>query len=108
MLRNKNNWAIFILIALVVVICSPLATFASSSQGFEFETGLEKLANSLTGPVARSVALIGIVVGAVGAIWGAEFGHTARMLFGVILIIGILCFAGPILTNVMGVTGALI
>lgn len=99
---------LFLLCLTLLVTIAPMAAFAGSSQGFEFESALEKLAGSLSGPVAKSIALIGIVVGAVGAIWGAEFGQTARMLFGVILIIGILCFAAPLLENVMGVKGAII
>jgi len=79
-----------------------MAAFATSG-GFKFESTLTKLSDSLTGPVARSIALIGIVVGACGAIWGAEFGQTARMLFGIIMVIGVLCFASAILTS-MGVT----
>lgn len=100
--------SIFFLCLVIFCTLAPVAALASSSGGFEFETPLQTLADSLSGPVARSVALIGIVVGAVGAIWGAEFGQTARMLCGVILIIGILCFASPILTRITGSSGAMI
>lgn len=105
----RKKFCLFLLCLMCFVTLAPVAALAAgTSGGFEFETGLQKLADSLTGPVAKSVALIGIIVGAVGAIWGAEFGQTARMLFGVILIIGILCFASPLLTTVMGVKGAMI
>lgn len=100
--------SIFLLCLIIFCTIAPVAALASSTAGFDFEKPLETLAQSLSGPVARSIALIGIVVGAVGAIWGAEFGQTARMLCGVILIIGILCFASPILTKIAGTSGAMI
>lgn len=100
----RKKFCLFFLCLMLFVAVAPMAAFATaSSSGFKFETTLTTLSDSLKGPVARSIALIGIVVGACGAIWGAEFGQTARMLFGIILVIGILCFADSILT-MMGVT----
>ena len=98
----RKKFYLFLLCLIFLVTIAPMAAFATSG-GFKFESTLTKLSDSLTGPVARSIALIGIVVGACGAIWGAEFGQTARMLFGIIMVIGVLCFASAILTS-MGVT----
>lgn len=97
----RKKFCLFLLCLMLLVTVAPMTAFATSG-GFKFEGTLSKLSDSLSGPVARSIALIGIVVGACGAIWGAEFGQTARMLFGIILVIGILCFADSIL-SMMGV-----
>lgn len=97
----RKKFCLFFLCLMLFVSIAPMAAFATAG-GFKFESTLDKLADSLSGPVARAIALIGIVVGACGAIWGAEFGQTARTLFGLILVIGILCFASNLLTT-MGV-----
>ena len=62
---NKDVFRNAVLVAAVVVVCSAVPALASSS-GMPWETPLNSLLDSLTGPVSRvlgAVAIIGLGLG---------------------------------------------
>ncbi len=62
---NKDVFRNAVMVAAVIVVCSAVPAFASSS-GMPWETPLNSLLDSLTGPVSRvlgAVAIIGLGLG---------------------------------------------
>lgn len=91
---------------LFILIASP--SFAGTAIGWEGETILEKLADSLSGPIARNLAIISLVIGIGGLMMhGIDFSSWGGRLTWIFLGIAVVCFAKNWLDKV-GVTGALI
>lgn len=77
-----------LLIAVVII----LAQWAGAS-GFEWESGAEKIKNSLLGPVALAIVIVGIIgLGAAmyfrGSDWSDMFSGVMRIAFIILLILG--------------------
>jgi type IV secretion system protein VirB2 len=66
------------------------------------------IANSLSGPVAYAVGLIGIVASGATMLFGHDLPEFARKGALIGLGAGTLVFAAPLLATAFGVTGALI
>ncbi len=81
---------------------------AGSTGALPWEGPLHTIAQSLTGPVAFSVALIGIFSTGATLVWGGEMNEFARRAALLGLIVAVLVFATNILSSAFGVTGAVI
>ena len=103
------RWAGLLLVALIIwMLWLPeLAHAASSSGGLEWEAPLTRFANSIRGPVAFVISLLGIVVCGAMLIWGGEINEFVRRFVMVILVISLLVFSSGILASLFGV-GAVI
>ncbi len=91
------------LLALFAMLMSKSA-FASNmgGGGMPWETPLQNLETSLTGPVAIGISLIAIVVSGVTLIFGGEMNEFGRRMIMVVLVIAVIVFAGQVLTSVIG------
>jgi len=80
-----------LLVKLVVVfaLLLPVAAHAATGGGgLPWETPLQTLSNSISGPVAYGLSLIGLVVsGGVLIFMGGELNHFARIVVQVVLVI---------------------
>lgn len=74
-------------IAATVIAMAPTAAFASGT-GMPWETPLQNVLDSLTGPVAKAIAIIAIVLTGLGFAMG-ETGGTMRRLCGIVFGIAI-------------------
>lgn len=76
-----------ILVALALL--APMAAHAATGGGgLPWETPLQTLSNSISGPVAYGLSLIGLVVsGGVLIFMGGELNHFARIVVQVVLVI---------------------
>src|SRR5437870_5053327 len=73
-----------------------------------WEDPLRRIAQSLTGPVAFSVAIIGIFATGATLMWGGEMNEFARRAALMGLIVAVIVFATNILASAFGVTGAVV
>jgi len=73
----------------MVVLLSPVVAHAATGGGgLPWETPLQTLSNSISGPVAYGVSLIGLVVcGGVLIMMGGELNHFARTVIQAVLVI---------------------
>ena len=87
-------FAIFLLLA-------PGLAFASvgGGGGLPYETWLVNLRNSVTGPVAFTLSIIGIVVAGGILIFGGELNAFFRTLIFIVLVMALLIGAQNIMTN---------
>lgn len=100
----------FFMLAAMMVVCLLLTepAFAGSAAGLPWESPLEKLKNSLTGPVAFAISLIGIVVAGGMLIFGGELGEFARRIIMLVLVLALLVAANNLLSIFYGSSGATI
>lgn len=87
----------------------PGSAFASSSGGggLPWESPLQTITTSITGPVAFAISVIGVVAAGATLIWGGEVSGFTRTLIFVVLVIGLIVGAVNILSTLFGV-GALV
>lgn len=78
------------------------AAFADDS--LPWESPLQKILESLTGPVARVLGVIAIVIAGFGIAFG-EAGSGVRRLFQVIFGLSIVYSAAALVMNLFGVSG---
>lgn len=86
---------------LCLTLCSKAALAADTQGGtLPYESWLRSLQQSLTGPVAFSVALIGIITcGATLIFMGGEIGRFMRSLVYIILVMTMLVGANSLMTS---------
>ena len=75
-----NNQALLIAVALTAAYLLPETAYAASS-GMPWEQPLERVLNSVTGPVARTLGAIIIVMSGMALTMGEASGGTRRLLW---------------------------
>lgn len=76
-----------------------LASQTSGGSALPWESPLQTLSNSLKGPVAYGIALIGIVVAGGTLIFGGELSEFSRRAVMLVLVIALLVLATSVLTT---------
>jgi type IV secretion system protein VirB2 len=69
---------------------------------------MQTIAQSLTGPVAYAIGLIGIAIAGGTMLWGGELTEFGRRASMIGLVISVLVFAAPLLSSAFGVTAAVV
>ena len=89
------------LLAIFALAAEPaLATTGSSATGgLPWESPLNTIRDSLKGPVALAISLIGIVVTGAMLIFGGEINEFARRVIMMVLVVALLVQANTILTT---------
>jgi type IV secretion system protein VirB2 len=100
---------LLLLAAVLLLMLLPDQAHASATGGggLEWESPLQKFGNSIKGPVAFIISLMGIVVCGCMLIWGGEINEFVRRFIMLILVIATIVFAASILSTLFGV-GAVI
>lgn len=96
------------LVALGLVILSPLAAHAASAGGaLPWDTPLQTLKTDITGPVAFTISLIAMVACGGMLIFGGELHEFSRRMILVVMVcaftVGVVNFA-----SALGITGAIV
>ena len=94
-----------VLLSLLVVACTAGPALASSGGSLPWESPLQQIQQSITGPVAGFIALAAVAVAGGMLIFGGELNDFARRLMYVVLVAGILLGASQIVA-LFGSTGA--
>jgi type IV secretion system protein TrbC len=89
-----------LLFAAALCLFPDLAHAASTgSSGLEWETPLQKIRDSVTGPVAYAISLLGIVVTGAALVFGGEINEFVRRLIMLVLVISLMVFAADLLNT---------
>lgn len=81
---------------------------AAAGGGLPWEKPMQTIAQSLTGPVAYAIGLIGIAIAGGTMLWGGELTEFGRRASMIGLVISVLVFAAPLLSSAFGVAAAVV
>jgi type IV secretion system protein VirB2 len=108
---NNNKYfcrTCLILLCLIVITLSADYIIAASSGGdLPYEDWLAKLRDSVTGPVAFTISIIGLVAAGAGLIFGGDMNTTFRTLILIVLVMALLVGATNFMSSFFG-RGAII
>ncbi|MDG6882806.1 conjugal transfer protein TrbC [Phocoenobacter uteri] len=107
-LSTKNQTILFVLASIFILflLISPEAhASATSGGGLPYEGWLTKVRNSVTGPVAFTLSIVGIVGAGALLIFGGEINGFLKTLVFVVLVAALLVGAQNLLSSITG-TGA--
>jgi type IV secretion system protein VirB2 len=103
---NQNNHNIFLFYTLLILMFLGLLLFTNNTLAavgaggaLPYETWLVNLRNSVTGPVAFTLSIVGIVVAGGILIFGGELNAFFRTLIFIVLVMALLVGANNIMTN---------
>lgn len=100
---NQRTILFFALLFLTFILVSQPALASEGTGGsLPYESWLTNLRNSVTGPVAFSIALIGIVIAGGTLIFGGELNGFFRTLIFIVLVMAFLVGAQNMLTTFFG------
>jgi len=106
---SRNGAALAILALLALAILAPQNALASTGTGgsLPYESWLTNLQNSVTGPVAFALSIIGIVVAGGVLIFGGDLNGFFRTLIFLVLVMALLVGAQNVMSTFFGM-GAVI
>jgi type IV secretion system protein VirB2 len=91
---------------LTPMLSTRAAWAAGAGGGLPWETPLNRVATSLTGPVALSISLIALMVAGGTLVFGGELSEFARRSCVAILAIAFLVLGAGFMTALFGIGGA--
>lgn len=92
------------LLLMFIALIIPDIAIAAEGQGggLPYEPWLRNLAASVTGPVAFTISLIGIVAAGMGLVFGADLNGFFRAIFVLVLVISLIIGAQNLLSGFFG------
>ncbi|EEQ2490312.1 conjugal transfer protein TrbC [Escherichia coli] len=101
---SPTFWIGIAVLALVFFSMNPAHAADASAgggAGLPWEGPLEKLKQSISGPVAFIIALLGIIACGATLIWGGEISEFTRRIIYVVIVVCIIVFANSLLTGAL-------
>ena len=106
--KDTSPWLLPSMLLVAFGLLPDLAVAAATTGGItEWETPLQKVVTSITGPVAFGISAIGVVVAGGMLIWGGEINEFGRRIIMVVLVIALIVTATNLLQTLFGI-GALV
>lgn len=105
----RKKWQKFICVVMTTMIGVHgliLNTYAADT-GMPWEGPLEKILASLTGPVAKVLGVISIVIAGLGLAFG-ESGGSMRRIFQIVLGLSIAFTASSLVVSLFGFSGGVV
>ena len=103
-LSSPVFWLMAALVVALLLGAEPVYAANASEgggAGLPWENPIAKLVQSISGPVAFGIALLGIIACGATLIWGGEISEFTRRIIYVILVVCIIVFAKNLLTGTM-------
>jgi type IV secretion system protein VirB2 len=97
-----------IVLFLALAVLAPEAIAGTGGGALPWESPLQTIADSISGPVAYAISLIGIVVAGAMLVWGGEINEFARRIIMLVLVISLIVFATQLLSTLFNVSGGVI
>jgi type IV secretory pathway VirB2 component (pilin) len=97
-------WSAFAALLVAFCLLAPHPAYASEGVGgtLPYESWLMNLRNSVTGPVAFSLSMIGIVVAGGALVMGGDLSGFFRTLIFIVLVLAFLVGAQNMMSNFFG------
>lgn len=102
----KSTLAVGAILALALMSQDAAASVATG--GLPWETPLKTLVDSLKGPVAVGIGIVGFIIAGAMLIFGGEFGEVGKKASIMTLVVSMLVLAANFLPALFGVSGSII
>lgn len=93
---------------LALMLFLPALAQASSSSGMPWEGPLQKVVDSITGPVAFGISVLAIAVAGLSLAFGGQLDGFVHKLAIIALVVSLIVFAVNVLSAVFGVSSTLV
>lgn len=108
MISSRDSKRIWMLTLLSLVAAQAAWAGGAGGGGLPWETPLNRVAQSMTGPVALSISLIALMVAGGTLVFGGELSEFARRSCVAVLAIAFLVLGAGFMTTLFGVGGAVV
>lgn len=108
MIQKQCDRTGFLLVVFLFLLTTPTAFAGGGGGGLPWETPLNRVATSLTGPVALSISMIALMVAGGTLVFGGELSEFARRSCVAVLAIAFLVLGAGFMTSLFGVGGAVV
>ena len=98
----------FLIMAGLVLVSSAGSYASSTSTGLPWETPLQTVQQSLTGPVAAGISVVGIAGGGMALVFGGELSEFAKRACYAVIATGAIVGAGTLMTTLFSSSSAVI
>lgn len=98
-MKIKKNLLVFALALGAVLVLGENCAYADD---LPWDTGIKKIRENLTGPVASGLSLIGLIAAGATLIFGGEISGFLKSLIYMVLVISLIIAGNAFITNVMG------
>jgi type IV secretion system protein VirB2 len=104
---NKNN-ARSLQTLVVCLLMLPALAHASSSTGMPWEGPLMKIVDSVTGPIAFGVSVLGVVVAGLALVFGGQLDGFIQKVAILALVVSLIVMATNVMSSVFGVSSTVV
>lgn len=106
MLKNINRVALRLAVFLSMIF--PALARASSSTGMPWEDPLNKVVDSVTGPIAFGVSVLGVVVAGMALAFGGQLDGFIQKIAILALVVALIVMATNVMSSLFGVSSTVI
>lgn len=101
---NQKTPVFYMLLACILALIVPLDAFASvgTGGGLPYESWMTSLRNSVTGPVAFTLSIVGIVIAGGVLIFGGDLNGFFRTFIFLVLVMAFIVGVNNILSSFFG------
>ena len=92
----------------LVLVSSAVSYASSTSTGLPWETPLQTVKQSLTGPVAAGISVVGIAAGGMALVFGGELSEFAKRACYAVIATGAIVGAGTLMSTLFSASSAVI
>lgn len=96
------------IILLSVFVIFPDLAIASSSSGMPWEDPLSKVVDSITGPVAFGISVLGVVVAGMSLAFGGQLDGFIQKIAILALVIAVIVMATNVMSALFGVSSTVV
>jgi type IV secretion system protein VirB2 len=98
----------FLTMAGLALVSNALAYASTSTTGLPWETPLQTVQQSLTGPVAAGISVVGIAAGGMALVFGGELSEFAKRSCYAVIATAVIVGAGTIMSTLFSSSSAVI
>jgi len=98
----------FLTMAGLAMVSNALAHASTSTTGLPWETPLQTVQQSLTGPVAAGISVVGIAAGGMALVFGGELSEFAKRACYAVIATGAIVGAGSLMSTLFSSSSAVI
>lgn len=97
---------LFVIVAILFFVIEP--ALASTTTGMPWEDPMDIVVDSITGPIAFGISILGVVAAGATLVWGGEMTEFTRKVIMLVLVISIIVGAVSFLSMLFGGASALV